>query len=50
MLKIPNPNVVYRPSFFFQSSLRVLRIESGKMNMNISEEKWSAQVAIQRTS
>lgn len=50
MLRTPNPNVVYRPSFFFQLSRRVLRTGNGKMNMNMSEEKWSAQVAVQRMS
>jgi hypothetical protein len=50
MLRIPNPNVVYRPSFFFQLSRRFRRTGNGKMNMNISEEKWRAQVAVQRVS
>lgn len=50
MLKTPNPNVMYRPNFFFQPSRSVRKIESGKIKMKISEEKWRAQVVVQRIS
>jgi formaldehyde-activating enzyme involved in methanogenesis len=47
MLNIANPNVMYKPSFFFQSSRRIRKIKNGKIKITKSDEKWRAQVVIQ---